>query len=289
VKTRTGGFPLGFRHVGSGWTNEPESLIAWIKENEIEVIDLKRDADVTAKPFVDAGLTIGSIDLPDSRGMISPDPVQRAKAIARNAEYVRTCSAWGPMNVFLVMMPDRPDLPRAENFGYMVESYGELVPVLEDTGARIVIEGYPGPGALCCTPEGCRALFRELPSAAMGINYDPSHLIRQGIDPIRFLREFGERVYHLHGKDAELMPENLYEYGHEQPPTFAQRYRFGAMAWRYTIPGQGVMRWTKAFQILEELGYDGTVSIELEDANFNGSEETEKVGILQGIGFLSGC
>lgn len=289
MRTRTGGFPLGFRHVGSGWTRETEALIAWIKENEIEVIDLKRDADVTAKPFVDAGLVIGSIDLPDEKGMISPDAGRRAEAIARNAEYVRTCSAWGPMNIFVVMLPEKPDVARTENFRYMVESFGELVPVLEENRARIVVEGWPGPGALCCTPEGCRALFKELPSAAMGINYDPSHLIRQGIDPIRFLREFGERVYHLHGKDTELMSENLYEYGHEQPPTFAKRYGFGAMAWRYTIPGQGVMRWGKAFQILEELGYDGTVSIELEDANFNGAEETEKTGILRGIGFLSGC
>ena len=123
----------------------------------------------------------------------------------------------------------------------------------------------------------------------MGINYDPSHLIRQGIDPIRFLREFGGRVFHVHGKDTELLPENLYEYGHEQPPTFGKRFRYGAMAWRYTIPGHGVMRWSEAFGILEGLGYAGCVSIELEDANFNGDEETEKLGILQGIRFLSGC
>ncbi len=289
MRTRTGGFPLGFRHVGSSWAKDTEALIAWIKENEIEVIDLKRDADVAARPFVDAGLVIGSIDLPDDKGMISPDAGRRAEAIARNAEYVRTCSAWGPMNIFVCMLPEKPDLARAENFRYMVESFGELVPVLEESSARMVVEGYPGPGALCCTPESCRALFKELPSAAMGINYDPSHLIRQGIDPLRFLVEFGERVYHLHGKDTELMSENLYEYGHEQPPTFAERHRFGAMAWRYTIPGQGMMRWGKAFQILEELGYDGSVSIELEDASFNGAEETEKMGILQGIDFLSGC
>jgi sugar phosphate isomerase/epimerase len=238
---------------------------------------------------IDAGLRVGSVDLLDNKGMISPDKAKRTDAIARNAEYVRACAACGPINHFLVMLPEKPELPRAENFGYMLESFGELIPVLEENNARLAVEGWPGPGALCCTPEGYRALFRELSSKAVGINYDPSHLIRQGIDPIRFLKEFVDRVYHLHGKDTELLPENVYEYGWEQPPTFAKKFWFGGMAWRYTIPGHGVMRWGKAFRILADHGYKGCVSIELEDANFNGSEEGEKLGIIQGTHFLAGC
>ncbi len=221
--------------------------------------------------------------------MIAPDKGRRADAVAVNADYVRACAAFGPVNHFLVMLPEDPDLPRAENFGYMLESFGELVPTLERHGGRIVMEGWPGPGALCCTPEGLRALFKELPSKALGINYDPSHLIRMGIDPLRFLREFGDRVYHIHGKDTELLAENLYEFGHEQPPTFAKRIAFGSVTWRYTIPGHGVMRWGEAFRILENQGYGGCVSIELEDANFNGTTEGEKLGILQGVRFLAGC
>jgi sugar phosphate isomerase/epimerase len=231
-------------------------------------------------------MRIGSIDLVASQPMISADKAERADAVAQNAEYVKTC---GAANYFLVMLPKDPALPRAENFGYMVESFGELLPALEANGARLAIEGWPGPGALCCTPEGYRALFTELPSTAVGINYDPSHLIRQGIDPLRFLSEFGERVYHVHGKDTELLSENLYEYGNEQPPTFAQRIRFGSLHWRYTIPGQGCMRWPQAFGMLEAMGYQGCVSIELEDANFNGTTEGEQFGILQGAHFLAGC
>lgn len=289
MKTRTGGFPAGFRLGWSEWQRDPQALIAWAKDNDIGVVDLRRDADVTAKTFVDAGMRIGSVDLPEVKGMMSPDKGRRAEAIAQNTAYVRACAAYGSMNHFLVMTPEDPERPRAENFQYMVESFGELVPVLEEGNAYLVIEGWPGPGALCCTPEGFRALFREHPSAAMGINYDPSHLIRMGIDPLRFLREFGERVHHIHGKDTELLSENLYEYGNEQPPTFAKRIPFGSMHWRYTIPGHGVMRWGVAFRILEELGYGGCVSVELEDANFNGTEEGEKTGILQGVHFLSGC
>jgi sugar phosphate isomerase/epimerase len=221
--------------------------------------------------------------------MISADAGQREDAMARNAAYIRTCAAMDVTNFFVVMLPADPARPRAENFAYLVESFGPLVSVLEEHDAHIVVEGWPGPGALCCTPEGYRGLFREIPSRAMGINYDPSHLIRQGIDPIRFLHEFGDRVFHVHGKDTELIPENLYEYGHEQRPTFAKRYSYGGMAWRYTIPGHGVMRWPAALAVLQGFGYDGCVSIELEDASFNGAEESEKLGILQGAQFLTGC
>ena len=220
--------------------------------------------------------------------MISPDAATRSKAIDTNTDYIRACAAYGPVNYFLVMLPQKPELPRHENFGYMVESFGQLAPVLEEHDARIVIEGWPGPGALCCTPEGYRALFQAVPSKAMGVNYDASHLLRMGIDPLRFLREFGDRVYHAHGKDTDLLAENLYEYGHEQPPTFGKPISFGNMAWRYTIPGQGVVRWGEAFRLLQEQGYAGCVSIELEDANFNGATASEQLGILQGARFLAG-
>ena len=289
MKTRTGNISLGFRRGGGAWQRDLGQLIAWAKANDISVIDMNRDGDQTAKQVVDAGLRVGSVDLADWQGMISPDGAKRADAVAQNAAYVRACAACGPVNYFLVMLPEKPDLPRAENFAFMIESFGELVPVLEESNARLAIEGWPGPGALCCTPEGYRALFRELPSKAVGINYDPSHLIRQGIDPIRFLNEFADRVYHIHGKDTELYAENVYEYGHEQPPTFAKNFPYGAISWRYTIPGHGVMRWGKAFRILADHGYRGCASIELEDANFNGSEQGEKLGIIQGTHFLAGC
>lgn len=289
MKTRTGDFSIGFRRGGSDWQENLKGLIAWSLENDLKVIDLGRDGDQSIEPVVDAGLEVGSVDLPEWQGMISSDEAKRADAVAQNADYVRACGAYGPMNHFVVMLPEDPELSRADNFGHMVESCSELVPVLEEQDAHLVIEGWPGPGALCCTPAGYRALFERCPSEALGINYDPSHLIRMGIDPVRFLREFADRVHHVHGKDTELLTENLYEYGSELPPIFAEPIAFGSLHWRYTIPGHGVMRWVEAFRILDERGYAGRVSIELEDANFNGSAKTEKSGILHGARFLEGC
>jgi sugar phosphate isomerase/epimerase len=289
VKTRTGNFPIGFRRAGGEWQNDYPSLLAWATESGLEVIDLRNDGDRTAQAALDAGLQIGTVDLPDNKGMIAADRARRADAVARNAAYIRACAAFGAINHFLVMLPEDPALPRAENFAYMVESFAELAPVMEQNSAKLAIEGWPGPGALCCTPEGYRAFFKQVPSPAMGVNYDPSHLIRMRIDPLRFLREFGERVVHVHGKDTELLDEHLYEYGSEQPPTFGKALPFAGMTWRYTIPGHGLARWTEIFRILQEFGYQGAVSIELEDANFHKEPDAERLGVLQGARFLAGC
>ncbi len=289
MKTRTGNYPIGFRRGNGAWQADLGALLQWATQNGLEVIDLRSDADQVGQQVLDAGLRIGSVDLPDNKGMIAADAGRRKEAIAANAEFVRNCAKLGPMNHFLVMLPEDPARPRAENFGYMVESFGELAPVLEENNAKLVIEGWPGPGALCCTPEGYRAFFEQVPSPAMGINYDPSHLIRMRIDPLRFLSEFSSRVFHVHGKDTEMLDEALYEYGSEQPPTFGKPRPFAGMTWRYTIPGHGVARWGEIFRLLVDAGYQGAVSIELEDANFHRETAAEQEGILQGARFLTGC
>lgn len=289
LTTRTGGFQIGFRRGWSDWQKDLDGLIAWAKANELGVVDLGRDGDTSAKQVKDAGLHVGSVDLAEWQGLISADPMKRKDAVARNAAYVEACAAHGVRNHFLVMLPEDASKPRSENFGYMVEALNELAPHLEKHDSRLVIEGWPGPGALCCTPEGYRACFDQCSSKSIGVNYDPSHLVRMGIDPIRFVEEFKGRVYHIHGKDTEIIDEALYEFGTEQPATFAKGHGFGANHWRYTIPGHGNIRWVRAFQILADAGYNGAVSIELEDENFNGSEAGEKAGLLAGAKFLAGC
>lgn len=288
MKTRTGNFPIGFIAGGLGPdSRDVEAVVAWAKENDLEVID--GVAPDKVKVVQDAGLRIGNIGMPNTRTLMSPDKVKRDEAVSACSEFISANAASGPLNYMLVMAPEDPGQKRSDNFGWMVESYSQLIPVLEASEARICIEGYPATGALCCTPETLRALFKEIPSSAMGINFDPSHLVRMHISPLQFLREFGERVVHMHGKDTELLVENLYDFGIEQPPTFARPVRFGGMHWRYTIPGHGIVRWVEIFQILVSAGYSGCVSIELEDANYTNTPEERKLGILQGARYLSGC
>lgn len=287
LQTRTGSFPIGFRRGWGAWQKDLTALIGWSKDNGFSVIDLGSDADVTGAEVAAAGMTVGSADLLHWSALISADAAERSDAVAKNAAYFEKCAAHGIKNYFTVMLPKDASKSRKENFDLMVLGLNELTPHLEKHGGRLVIEGWPGPGALCCTPEGYRAAIKECPSTAVGINYDPSHLIRMGIDPIRFVEEFADRVYHVHGKDTEVFNDGLYEYGTEQPATFAKARGFGAWHWRYTIPGHGQMRWSKAFEILKAAGYQGAVSIELEDENFNGTDEGDQAGIIAGGQFLA--
>lgn len=271
------------------WHADLDALIDWSRQNGFTAIDLLATGDRDLAKVIEAGLRVGSVDLPDWRGMLATDANRRKEAVARNSEYVRACGRAGRVNHFTLMIPEDKDLPRAENFSLMVESYRQLMPVFEEARAKLVIEGWPGPGALCCTPENLRAFFHECPSYNFGVNYDPSHLIRMGIDPIRFLQEFSGRIFHVHGKDTEIMTEELYEFGTELPPTFEKPIPWGHMHWRYCAPGHGTMRWRCAFSILHERGYKGCVSVELEDVHFNGAEDSEKKGLLVSGQFLSGC
>lgn len=289
MKTRTGNFPIGWRRRNFSWEQNLGSMIEWAKSNELEVIDLGREGVSTVQQVIAAGLRVGSVDMKVWQEMLSPDKGKRQAAVAENADYIRACVAAGANNFFVVMLPEDTERPRAENFVYMVESYSELAPTFEENNAHLVIEGWPGAGALCCTPEGYRAFFEQVGSQAMGVNYDPSHLIRMGIDPLRFLREFVGHVFHVHGKDTMLMADRLYEYGNLQDPTFGTKYKYGAMSWRYTIPGHGISDWIQILTILNDNGYQGCISIELEDHFFDNTEADQKLGVLQGAKFLTGC
>ena len=288
MKTATGGFPLGWRRRNFAWENDLDGMIAWALANELEVIDLGRDADSCAKAVIDSGLRVGSADLTVWTEMMSPDAGRRRDAVAQNAEYIRACVAAGASIFFICMIPEDPTRPRAENFGYMIESYSELKATFEAQGAYLVIEGWPGPGSLVCTPETYRAFIEQIGSPNMGVNYDPSHLVRMGIDPIRFLQEFVGHVFHVHGKDCMIIEENLYQYGNLQVATFASGYKYGGMNWRYTIPGHGVSDWILILNILKDAGYNGCISIELEDHYYDDTEYDQKQGVLQGVKFLAG-
>ncbi len=289
-RTSTGGFPIGFRYAPlSNWSNDLHGLKAWALQNEFSALDIGKNGDEHAAAVVAAGLRLGSVDLLEWQGVLSLDATKRRDAVARNAAYVEACAAAGPVNHFVVMLPEDPGAPPREVFRAMVSSYAELAPILEAHEGKLVIEGWPGPGALCCTPESYRAFFEACPSPALGVNYDPSHLIRMGIDPLRFLQEFMGRVHHVHAKDAELFDDGHYEYGTEQKPLFGTSPRFGGPFWRYTLPGHGVMRWRKAFEMLQAAGYRGCVSVELEDHFFNGQEETEQAGLVASSRFLQSC
>jgi sugar phosphate isomerase/epimerase len=286
--TRTGGFAIGLRLTGTLAARPVAETAAWARVHGFGCVDLPAAQLDSVCAWQQAGLLVGTIDLftREWSGMLSADAGKRRETVALATKFVRDSAAAGIKLLFGVMLAEDVNLPRRQTFGYMVESYGQLRDVLKTTGIKLAIEGWPGCNAHCCNPESYRAFLQEMNSPQFGINFDPSHLIRMGIDPLRFLREFAPQVVHLHGKDAFIDTERLYNIGHEQAGVFGEGLPWGGWFWRYTIPGRGRAPWSQLLAELKATGYGGFVSIELEDGDYNGTIDGEKRGFIAARDFL---
>jgi sugar phosphate isomerase/epimerase len=293
MPTRTANLPIGLRRLGSDWNKDLPALLTWAKSAGYESIDLNEAAPPDIAAVRSAGLRLGSVDLLSMGRLLAKDPGERNDVISRNVAYIKDLAAAGVSIFFTVLVPDDPTKPRPENYTLAVDAFAPLAQAAADAGVRIAIEGWPGPAphfqALCCTPESCRNFLGDTNPNSVAINYDPSHLIRLGVDPLRFLQEFVRFIPHVHAKDTEFFPDAIYELGLYQDSIRTPRHRYGAHAWRYTIPGHGQAPWSRIFRTLHDNHYRGVVSVELEDENFNGSEEGEKEGLLHSLNFLRGA
>ncbi len=165
-----------------------------------------------------------------------------------------------------------------------LEEFAKVWPAIikfaADHGVKIAIENcpmifsndeWPGGNNLANTPAIWRKMYEIIPDANFGLNLDPSHLIWQMIDYTRVVREFKDRIFHIHAKDMMIDYEGLYLNG-----VLSQ-----GMGWQVPrLPGLGDVNWSKFIAALYAVGYDYVVSVEHEDRAFEGSEELVKRGFL---------
>jgi sugar phosphate isomerase/epimerase len=121
---------------------------------------------------------------------------------------------------------------------------------------------WPGGVNMSTTPAIWREMFHRIPSPNFGLVFDPSHLLWLGIDHLRALREFSDRLITVQIKDEKIDHERLYERGVME---------FG---WHYPkIPGLGDIDWAAYWRTLHQIGFDGDVLIEVQDRAFGTSLE----------------
>lgn len=175
-----------------------------------------------------------------------------------------------------------------DNWPRFKEVWGPLVRFAEDQGVRIGIENcpmfftgdeWPGGKNLAYCPAIWRRMFKEIPSPSFGLNYDPSHMVWQMMDYVKPLRQFHERIYHIHAKDVRLDRERLDEVG-----TLATPLEFHTPK----LPGLGEVNWGRFFSVLGDTGYRGPVCIEAEDRAYEDSLESRKAALIQSARFLRG-
>jgi len=169
----------------------------------------------------------------------------------------------------------------AHNMDRFKEVWPDIVKHAESKRVKIGIENcpmfftgdeWPGGKNLAISPAVWRQMFEAIPSDHFGLNYDPSHMIWQQMDYIAPIYEFEERIFHVHLKDAKILPHKLNDVGILATPL---EYHLPK------LPGLGDVEWGKFFSALTDIRYDESVVIEVEDRAYEESLEARQRALRQ--------
>lgn len=197
------------------------------------------------------------------------DQAEAAQAHLRKVIDAAPMLGLGGVNTFVGA---NQHLSLEDNFKRFEEVFPDIIRYAEDRGVKVGIENCPmlfpntWPFGLnmARTPAIWRRMFEIIPSRNFGLNYDPSHLVMQLMDPIAPIREFGDRIFHAHAKDMRVDIHLLDDVGSLVPPMERSTAK---------IPGLGDVDWGLFVGALSDVGYDGPVCIEVEDEAFEGPVE----------------
>ena len=163
-----------------------------------------------------------------------------------------------------------------QGWDLFVERWTPILDRFEELGVRFAHEVHPTEIAYnIFTAE--EAIKRLGGRDDWGFNFDPSHFIWQQIDPVIFIKTFGNRIFHAHAKDWELQKDILARDGVTGTGSWQRPDR----AARYRVPGWGDVEWKRVITALLEVGYDYVLSFEHEDPVMS-----EDDGAEQCISFL---
>jgi sugar phosphate isomerase/epimerase len=209
---------------------------------------------------------------------LHPDPEHRATVIG-HLKHVITAAEKMDVPLVNTFMGGDKDKTQDQNWEEALRVWPDIVSFAEDHGRKITIENcpmlfsedeWPGGNNIATTPRMWRRILEQW-GGAIGLNFDPSHLILQMIDIPRFIREFGPHILHVQAKDLWIDRDGLYERG---------ALSMG-MGWQVPrLPGLGDVDWPHLFGALWRAGYDGDVIIEHEDKDFEGTDALIKRGFL---------
>ena len=162
-----------------------------------------------------------------------------------------------------------------DNWPRFLKTWRPLIAFAEDHDVKIGIENcpmlftrdeWPGGKNLASSPAIWRRMFGDIPSRHFGLNFDPSHLVLQNMDPASPLREFQEKIFHFHAKDLKIR-DRIHDVGVFAYPSEWHQPR---------IPGYGEIDWARFVSALMETTYRGPVCIEVEDDTFGKTLEGRK-------------
>jgi sugar phosphate isomerase/epimerase len=156
-----------------------------------------------------------------------------------------------------------PPVPPAwidEGFRLLAERFNPILDVFAECGVKFALEVHPTEIAfdLHTAQRALEALDHR---PEFGFNFDPSHLIWQGVNPARFIRKFPERIFHVHMKDAIVRLDG-------ESGILASHLNFGdpRRGWDFRSVGRGGVDFEEIIRALNDAGYAGPLSVEWEDS-----------------------
>lgn len=210
---------------------------------------------------------------------LDADRSKRNDLRARTEEFAQAIGEAG-VPIF-VIFPGRNDNADDEaNYDDFAEFANRLIGRTTSSGLVFAIENWPGPkdNFIGTTPKGWQELFKRIPDRRFGLEFDPSHLIRIGVDPYAAMDAVKDRIAILHAKDTAIDAAVQQTVGYH-----------GKGWWQYKLPGQGLLDWQRFLRQALTNGFGGTLSIEHEDAAYGwpGKDlEARKEGERLGLAYL---
>lgn len=177
------------------------------------------------------------------------------------------------------------DRPVDQSMGRFGEVFRPLAQLAADHGVKIAFENCDMGGTwdaprwnIAHSPVAWEMMFNEVPGDTLGLEWEPCHQMVSLIDPIPQLRQWVNRVYHVHGKDATIAWDVLKTKGLRGGNQFV---------WHRT-PGFGDTNWTDVITILRQGGFTGAIDIEgWHDPIYQG--DLEMTGQVHGLHYLQNC
>lgn len=155
--------------------------------------------------------------------------------------------------------PPTPPEMIDEGFNLFAERFNPILDVFGECGVKFALEVHPTEIAfdLFTAERAIKALGGR---KEFGFNFDPSHLIWQGVDPVEFIRAFPDRIFHVHMKDAKIMANG-------RSGVLSSHLFFGdpLRGWDFRSLGRGDVDFEGIVRALNDIGYTGPLSVEWED------------------------
>jgi sugar phosphate isomerase/epimerase len=186
-----------------------------------------------------------------------------ARAAARLGVDVVTGFTGSPIWHMLYSFPPNDFAEIERGYEEFAERWAPIVDVFDAEGVRFALEVHPTEIAYDFVTTS-RALAALDHRPGFGINFDPSHLAHQFLDPAAFVAEFADRIYHVHIKDSKRRLDG-------RSSILGGHLNFGepGRGWDFVSPGHGDVDFEELVRALNRIGYHGPLSIEWEDSGMD--------------------